>query len=106
MRGDVNLRQTTALALMCAEWDGALTHLRALHQVGCRVPETVMRSVIDEATDYTALWSGLNGEWWTYEQSVASARAWLTEHQDVMEDLLARDERAWQRGQMNHERLR
>lgn len=47
---------------------------------------------MEEATDYTALWSALNREWWTYEESVRHARDWLTDHQDVVDQLL-RNER-------------
>jgi hypothetical protein len=86
----VNERQATSLALICAEWDGAMTHLRILRQVGCRVPDEVMRRVLSEANDYTALWSALNDEWWTYEESVRQARQWLTGHQALANELSGR----------------
>lgn len=88
----MNVRQATTLALMCAEWDGALTHLRILRQVGCRVSDDIVRRVTDEATDYAGLWSAMNNSWWTYNESVKQARTWLADHQEVMEDLLVRNE--------------
>lgn len=79
----MNERQATVLALICVEWDGVLTHLRALRQVGCHVPDEVMRRVVHETTDYSSLWSAANAEWWTYEESVRNAREWLTRHEEV-----------------------
>jgi hypothetical protein len=82
-------RDRLLCAYACAEWSSALTHLLALRQVGCRVSDEVLMQVTDELTSFTAVWSAMSHQTWTVDKAVERARAWLTEHTDELDAVLA-----------------
>ena len=81
-------RDRLLLAYACCEWASAVTHLNALSQVGCRVPEGVVDQVTGELGVFTDLWNQMRG----YNQSpldaAAEARTWLTDHTEELDALL------------------
>lgn len=87
-------RDRLLMAYACSEWAGALTHLSALRQVGCRVPDEVFVHIGDELTSFTTLWATTHDARWSTVEAVEHAQAWLTEHTEELDALLKEVDRA------------
>lgn len=81
-------RDRLLIAYACCEWAGALTHLSALRQVGCRVPDEIIVQVGDELAAFTAMWNTVHDQSWPMVESVAHASGFLTEHTEELDALL------------------
>lgn len=76
------------MAYAVCEWSAALTHLSALRQVGCRVPDELFVQVGQELTSFTALWATTHDAEWPLVDTVEHARAWLSQHTEQLDALL------------------
>jgi len=85
----VTNREMLLIAYACAEWDSVLTHLRALRQVGFRVPDEVVAHVADEWDQLCALWADVWVQDWSNDETVAHAQGWLTQHQPEIDGMLS-----------------
>jgi hypothetical protein len=81
-------RDRLLLAYACSEWESALTHLNALRQVGCRVPEEVVSQVAGELEVFADLWNQVRGFVQSPMEVVVEARAWLTDHMKELDAVL------------------
>ena len=81
-------RDRLLIAYACCEWAGALTHLHALTEVGCRVPDDVVVQIGDELTSFTTMWSTVHDQAWSVVESANHAAVWLSEHTDELDALL------------------
>ena len=81
-------RDRLLLAYACCEWESALTHLDALRQVGCRVPEGVVDQVAGELRVFTDLWNQMRGYVQPPLAAAAEARTWLTDYTEELDALL------------------
>lgn len=82
------MRDRLLLAYACCEWAGALTHLTALGQVGCRVPDQIRDQVVHELTGFTTLWNTIHGVDQPPLEAAQTALSWLTEHTEELDALL------------------
>jgi hypothetical protein len=91
----IPMRDRLLLAYACTQWAGALTHLTALRQVGCRVPDEVSTEVEYELSVFTNLLNKVNGEDRTPMDVAEQARTWLTNYTEELDALLKEEEPKW-----------
>jgi hypothetical protein len=86
----VSNRDQLLITYACAEWDSALTHLRALREVGCRVPEEVWVDMTAQFEGFAVLVANvMDWEEWSTDRAVSYSRSYLAKHQEELEALLS-----------------